>query len=637
MLVRSKIRIKLVGPILSQAQAGVTIGFDAVMRKTDDGRCLLPGTLLKGKLREAAAELAELGSSLTPPIMIDVEDLFGPLPVNERGEEDPTDLRSQQRRGRLRFTVLQEPQPRTTSADTLYRIRIDEETRTVATGAYQVIESLVPSGEAVDLVGQVEYQARSDADRDTVQRVLQTLLAWIPQYGAERTVGFGQVAEFQVEDPQIISYQSVSSDAQSCLEHNALMLELSFAEPFCVGDRLLAGNTFVSDEVISGGVVRGALATSLQEILGLSPEADIRPHRDRYDPLIQPLVRHFNEIRFGHARPAEPHQGNPESELAHVLAKRPVQLPLSLFSISDSENERIPADMALASDEDALAHADRDPRSQSDWKRADSGIRDHFGWPHLNRETRVRTAIDSQRRKARESALFAYECIIPGDCRWYCPISLGGVAEGERQGVVDALQAFLAGGVGPIGKTKTTASARLLRPSSVPSCLTSSFQPLDGNRWVLTLQTPALLCDPQRLPLAGNAQQDPHQSLHEAYAAVWTELSEHLELESFYASQRLVGGYLVRRYQHGRPYFPFLLTEAGSVFVVKLGKNTEDASSVQDLISTWAQTGLPIPDWAGQRYGSRWDECPFLPEDGFGEIAVNLECHSKDRMPSAPA
>ena len=92
----------------------------------------------------------------------------------------------------------------------------------------------------------------------------------------------------------------------------------------------------------------------------------------------------------------------------------------------------------------------------------------------------------------------------------------------------------------------------------------------------------------------------------------------------FFASQSLAGGYQVLRFQANKPYNPFLLTDPGSVFVLRA---SGDIASAQASIAQWLHAGLSLPGWAQARYGNHWRTCPFLPEDGFGEVAVNLPCH----------
>jgi hypothetical protein len=50
---------------------------------------------------------------------------------------------------------------------------------------------------------------------------------------------------------------------------------------------------------------------------------------------------------------------------------------------------------------------------------------------------------------------------------------------------------------------------------------------------------------------------------------------------------------------------------------------------VQKLFGTWLKSGLPLRKWAKEKFtrdshsGDYWSNCPFIPQNGFGEILVN--------------
>jgi hypothetical protein len=152
--------------------------------------------------------------------------------------------------------------------------------------------------------------------------------------------------------------------------------------------------------------------------------------------------------------------------------------------------------------------------------------------------------------------------------------------------------------------------------------------PHDG-LWIVTLQTPALLCDPDQLDETSGQKE-----LRGVYEESWKQLSDNsLKLERYFVRQRLSGG----TYLHGRfgqtkdLYRPYLLTEEGSVFVLKAVEGCE--AQAEQQIRKWLACGLPLPAWAVDRYArnaqakDRWRYCPFLPENGYGEIAINLGIH----------
>jgi hypothetical protein len=80
-------------------------------------------------------------------------------------------------------------------------------------------------------------------------------------------------------------------------------------------------------------------------------------------------------------------------------------------------------------------------------------------------------------------------------------------------------------------------------------------------------------------------------------------------------------------------YRPWLLTETGSVFVLqgKEGAHPEEIEDNKKLINRWLSQGLPITESVNKWYrlgdnpSRYWQHTPFVPENGYGEIAVNLQ------------
>ena len=92
-----------------------------------------------------------------------------------------------------------------------------------------------------------------------------------------------------------------------------------------------------------------------------------------------------------------------------------------------------------------------------------------------------------------------------------------------------------------------------------------------------------------------------------------------MTLSHHFATQRLAGGQFHRlRYMASGNYQPLVLTEAGSVFVFKV----VDPESTARVLSAWSQHGLPLPEGVKVAHGRSWNEHPYLPENGFGEVTV---------------
>lgn len=86
-------------------------------------------------------------------------------------------------------------------------------------------------------------------------------------------------------------------------------------------------------------------------------------------------------------------------------------------------------------------------------------------------------------------------------------------------------------------------------------------------------------------------------------------------LVDFCASQRLAGGYLATRYRaYGKAYYPFVLTNSGSVFLL-------EGEGLQAKLADLALTGLPVPELNGR--APRWETCPYVPENGYGRFSAD--------------
>jgi len=328
------------------------------------------------------------------------------------------------------------------------------------------------------------------------------------------------------------------------------------------------------------------------------------------------LIQHFDALRFTHAFPG-------------TKQKRPIKSPLSLVKDIDKQVY----DVALCKSPILIKNSA--PAFAIDWKEYDVE-QTLFCWPYVKQELRVRTAIESEKRRARENQLFAYEMVVPeNDLAWYAHLDLSDVSpKTDRPKVVAQLQSLLAQGVTGLGKTKVYTHIELLPEKTIKSTKNYNFEikPKEGV-WIVTLQTPALLCNPYDLNVVpGISQAD---NLNQAYLNVWQQLSDSslkLERKRFFATQSLAGGfYLWKRFQQTQAYQPYLLTDAGSVFVLSPQKGKEQ--DAQECLEKWCINGLPVPEWAIKEYNlsekpeEQWSNCPYIPQNGYGEIAVNLPIH----------
>jgi len=595
------VTLKLEGPVLTQASAVGQFGVDAPIARTSKGLPYLPGTLLKGRLLEAWEELQEAAGFAFEP------DFSGWLGEKSGNPENGGGV--EPRRGRLVFGDL--VHDRNVEGGRRYRIEIDPKRGAAREGAYQIIESPFASGEEVTFGGSIQYLARDEEEAKRIQQYVEVGLRWVGSLGAQRTIGCGRLKEVNVE-----RLRDALGIAEPAVGEELLGVCLEMQSPFCVARRRPNDTLFESEEVIPGGVIKGALARTWRAMLGLD-EGEVTTGMDAGRPK---LCEHFHRIRFTHFFPS----GN---------GVRPVVAPLSLVKTAAADPERRFLD--VIEHRTAAVICGEAPAFAVDWKNEDGGaIRKRFGWPEVARELRVRTAINKAKRRAMEEQLFAYETVVPGALEWLGYVDLGGVAPAsDRMQVEEDLRSVLASPIRGLGKTKAFAKAAFV-PEQQLRTNPVRLDPVAGC-WAITLQTPAILCDPDSLQHEPGNVTSGQDRLWAAYSEAWEKLSEGwLTLENFFAGQSLAGGYyLHKRFRGGGAYAPWLLTDSGSVFLLRW----VDEGKAKSLIGDWVKRGLPLPRWAEKRYGAGaavgelWKCCPYIRENGYGEIAVNLSEHEELR------
>jgi hypothetical protein len=350
-------------------------------------------------------------------------------------------------------------------------------------------------------------------------------------------------------------------------------------------ERRIAENLFESGDSIPGGAIKGALA----EMIKVEPTA------------FRALKNELHKVGITHAFPAV--KGG----------SRPAQWPLSLLAFGEEVVDAIWRDGWFLRGGKAGAF-------DIDWKEpVKNQVRKRFGWPKLERELRVRVSIDSALGKAADEQLFAWRMALPHKTEWFSRVDVSELSAPARE----QLERLLRFGVEPIGKTKALAVIEI-GEGSPPG-------PKPSESFVVTLQTPALLIDPSRRlapndGIGSGRQEDLRVELSDA----WHELSGgSLKLGNYFQRCTLAGGkYFQQRFLGTkRPYRPYLLSNAGSTFRLQPVDGREDFA--QESVKRWERQGLPLSARVRAYYAipdawdQQWRHCPYLPENGYGEIAVN--------------
>lgn len=582
--------LQLRAPILSAANGAIALGLDTAMQRDDQHRPALPGSLIKGNLRQAW-QAFERHAKQAPP-----GDWLG----RGSGENsfDP-------QRARLTFDPWwsdHDWQP-ASDARPLYRIQIDEGTGAAKEGALQVIESPYPAGRTVCFTGQIHAWLGSDKDPAQLCRWLEKGLWHMACIGANKGQGFGRIESVSAQCSPLPKVELTDR-----CDHDWLGLSIKPLGPFCIGKPAIGeNNRFDSETLIPGAAILGALARTMEHSGGEARWSKLHDH--------------FNGLRISHALPFDPAL---HDDGQTVAPSRPLALPLSLTSFQAAKPKQPPKIMDLSPFHKPCVisryGATRAPCFQPDWKDKDWGAAEQqFRLPRVGKRLDLHTAIDQATGAAQTGQLFSMEAVEPGNLLWLANVDFGRIpAEDDRSRVRRELLELLGWGLDSIGKHKTRCQVTTTAPVdfAFPQRELTKVPLQAGQPIQLHLQSPALLLLPDtELPTTGGGA-----ALHRAYADAWDDLSGYsLELSHFFAQQDPRGGrHWWHRFRKGQaPYRPVQLTRPGSVFVFAV----KDLDKAANKLADWQRYGLPQRQ--GAPGGEDWQQNPWIRHNGYGEIALD--------------
>ena len=596
-----EITLTMEGPLLSQSTDPDGFEMDAVVARNHKGEPYIPGTLVSGKLRQAWEELSGAATQDVKWFQPEIDQWLGKS--NQHGFPLTK---------HLVFTdFVLKPQQNSLITTPRKRIKIDQDRGAVDKHQLVIIENPFVSGEEYHFIGKLHFFSPSTIGTDNIIQHITAGIQWFSQLGSLRTIGFGHVVNAEITDIRKNPLKQVTKPNFDVVR---VGLQIDPEYPFCIPGKTLANNLFESKGIIPGAAILGSIATTINHLTGQQGNKIANINDSNYDA----LIRNFNKLRITHAFP-----GNHN--------KRPVVAPLSLVRVA---KDKIYYDVSQVS-QPCLIH-EKAPDFAVDWKDQKNTLKEYpwpyirmenWGWESLNFELRVRTAIDRKKLRSAENELFAYEQIIPDNKHWYAELDLSRIDEKERGYVLAHLQSLTSQGIIGLGKTKTPVKLTFTNEIA-PVFAVDNSNPVGTKQWVITLQTDMLLGSPERLDETSGAEE-----LKEMYLETWQELSDNiLTMTRYFARQKLSGGRhrykIFKQDTNDYLYRPWLLTEAGSVFVLEANDNQVDVA--QNLIKKWQEQGVPISRSACSYYRinsdpeKQWQYTPFIPQNGYGEIAVNI-------------
>ncbi|WP_287372222.1 RAMP superfamily CRISPR-associated protein [Prosthecochloris sp.] len=608
-------------PFISGGGGDGTRGLNKLFIRRSDGRIGVNGSHIKGKLREALKELSEpLGISKDKTI-----ELFGPEESTDKSSDEQNqgarvDYRT---KGLLHFSdfIITSPSIQADCSPNqkrLTKVRIDNTTGTSKEQALQIVENLFDSGTPVTLLGTISFFSETDKSSSIAEK-LSTGLKWITALGGSKGSGFGRLERVSTT---LYSSVPVSKQTYSC-HHQECSIHFEFLDDLLIGGIKKATYFVESETVIPGGAIKGSLARFLNRLCGTVPDsAAIDKYNKAVFARFPLLAEHFSRIRFSHAFPVE-----------FDRTRRPVAIPFSAVTVKGDKDIY---DVALL-DQESFIRQPGHPSFQVNWKSFEEAYR-LFGWTLPEIINKTRTAIHEKSKRAQNESLFTFQYLTPfqpgktgsATCRkkikWIADMRLPDCEPQVQGKLAEEFFNAIQQGWMSLGKRDARFNFSIYEPEI--KAFHEHFEELstetcDGQA-IVVLQTDTLMFDGKTL--AENATHFP--DLHAVYKQFWDEVTDgSCEMIRFFARQKYAGGYQAKNnFQLHEHYYPFVLTEAGSVFVLDI----DEPEKAGRILQNFRQNGLPLPSGITKLIlpdKEQWQQCPFVPENGYGEIRINLEWH----------
>lgn len=603
---RLEVTLWVRGPLITSAGGNSLRGLDRMFNRSSTGKLVLQGSHIKGKLREALDDLPGYGAKL--------DAWFG------RRSGDGSYVPG---RGELIFDdfyLEQADAPRQEGATV--RVSIDPQTGTGKEHQLFAAEMPFPSGAFTVWKGSIRFWEATPSAASRISEELALGLKWINTIGGIKGIGYGRLEKVStklVDSKNLPPLNGVTSRVRK------FQLQIELEDDLFIGGVVNSTNYIESQQVIPGAVLKGSFAKFLNEMCGERFTQAIDVSNQRVAAAFPDLVKNFWAIRFTHAFPAPP-----------FAEKRPVKVPASAVSVSDDEF----ADIACSKDA-RLDNSGRAPLFAIDWKDPEK-LNQKFGWARCHTITKTRTQIHKTTRTAEENNLYTFRYVspysgdsgaepgdIPPNIRWIANVTLPDVSGDLPNEFYRAIHS----GWDRLGKRNSRFRFILKGGHAKPALPQDDAGLLVDGRAIVTLQTDALLFDAYE-------QQAGLENLHALYAKYWAYATGGAcRMSHFFARQRFSGGYTAQVYRShaNNHYFPYVLTTAGSVFVLEPIDGT-DTQARMVLENLW-EAGLPLPESITAKMTAQnfypekaWAFCPFVPENGFGEILINLRWHWKNHL-----
>ena len=598
---RYKIKITLRSPFLIPSTQVEKWGHDSSQMRNASGRPIIPGDLIKGMMRHAMRQLGKTQLET---------DLFGKTSRNNQNSF------SGNIRGRISISDLVSiTEPPVGGSYT--RVAISESTGAARTGHLQTVELAYPAGQEVCFTGTMSVM---HPNREEFEPWLEKAIALIPAVGANKSAGFGEVVE-QGPERRLVHQSQIVYDIKETGQNfpDQVNVRLTFDRPVLFDAERVAHNVYHSSKVISGTTIKGALASAICGSDGF---------------LSGPKGNALGKMRFGFAWPE--YEVSEDERQCHYPP-----LPLSLMvhpedgrlvfnAASQYKQTRDPLPYLINGEVPVLLSKAKKKLQKEAQKEIGRYLEP------LRMDVRTRTSIEAGSNIASEGELFSYAMISPDNTCWVCQIDRNGADDALYQELLIQLQQ----GLPRVGKTEAIAKVDISAVTG--DVVNPAVDYLSDGIVIVQLTSPAIMIDPDiEYEIDKDTASLNDDGLLAVYAKYWNQISDgDLVLRQIFTQEQLIGGYQahVHRFRSvgDGDYHPYLLTEAGSVFVLE----TTVPNSANRKIGQWLRTGLPLPEWVNSTIRNDRLTCPYVPENGYGSFIIDpsstLNLPERDKLELQP-
>lgn len=577
-----ELTLALRSPFMFEGLVNDRLGIDSAFIRGENGEAVIPSAQIKGVLRDALEHLAAATSLIT---LDEINQLFGLASASDADEQDKPI------RGLAYFGDLSAKSASEISSIT--RIAIDDETGAVETGHLQVVELAAPLGSTVSFTGPLIVRYPDGLDEARIEKALAAAIRLIPSIGAYKSAGFGEVVAAESNVKKIISSDLALKDTADGVR---TVYDVTFDRPILVDTVRQTDNAFSGSTIVPGSAFKGALAERLK-LAGDNPE-------DKGSKFHEAL----SHLRVSHARPVIKHGENKV-----VTADQPI--PQSWFYVKTADGYLVADAITATAPNKGLLFKGISMAPQqvaSAKQEVQEELRKAFGLPELYGKL-VRTHVginedeDGKRIElgkrsftAADKKLYSTSMVPSGGRVWRFTVDGSRISE---KGLATQLMSAFSEDLDGIGRTAAKASFKKI--DAADSVTLPDTAVVD-----IILLSPAIMFDPVE------GERATQKSLSALYAEYFQSMLG-AKLLNHFARPLFAGQYpAVRRRPYGKAYYPFVQTKPGAVFRLSLPDD-----KARQALGDALRFGLPVPPLGGK--AATWQTCPFMPENGYGEIALH--------------